>query len=138
MNEMLIALTKGIGVELGKKIRIAYYEKKKFILKDDIYKQISIKKQPLMLDLLALAIFHEFAIGPMHGSNHFFSSSKRYGVTNINMGSYKIDNKFNKQLLKITKSFFAIMKKYNIEIHQLSISSIHEFLEKNVTFVNKW
>ena len=111
---------------------------KKIILKHDIYNEISQEKQPLMLDLLALGIFHEFAIGPMHGSNNFFSSSKRYGVKSISMGSYKIDNQFNKKTLAITKSFFAIMGEYDIEINQLSIPSIHEFLEKNVEFVNKW
>ncbi|MFH7326421.1 hypothetical protein [Desulfurivibrio sp. C05AmB] len=138
MDEMLIALTKGIGAELGKKIRITYYEKKRFLLKDDLYNEIKQEKQPLMLDLLALGVFHELAIGPIHGSNNFFSASKKFGVTNINMGSYKIDDQSNKQTLAITKSFFAIMEEYNIGIHQLSIPSVHEFLEKNVEFVRKW
>jgi hypothetical protein len=108
------------------------------IVDDDIYREIIEDKKPLMLDLLALAIFHEFAIGPMHGSNNFFSSTRKYGVTGINLGSYKIDNDFNKQTLDITKSFFAIMSDYNIEIHQLSVSSPHEFLEKNREFIAKW
>jgi hypothetical protein len=138
MDEMLLALTRGIGVELSKKVRFSYYEKKRLVLSDDLYKSMYSKKQTLMLDLLALAIFHEYAIGPLHGSNNFFSQTKRYGVRSINMGSYNIDKKFNKKTTSITKTFFAIMSEYNIEIHQLSIPSIHEFLQKNIEFIDKW
>lgn len=138
MDEMLVALTKGIGAELGKKIRFSYYDKKKLIQKDGIYKDLPENKKPLMLDLLALSMFHEFVIGPMHGSNNFFSSTKKYGLKSINLGSYKIDEEFNKQTLAITKSFFAIMSEYNIEIHQLSVPSPHEFLIKNIEFILKW
>lgn len=137
MDEMLIALTRGIGAELGKKIRFAYYEKKRVVLNNILYKQISQDKQPIILDLLALGLFHEYAIGPIHGSNNFYSATRRYGVKSIKMGSYDIDNKSNKKTLAITKSFFAIMADYNVEISQLSIPSIQEFIKNNIEFVNK-
>jgi hypothetical protein len=138
VDEMLNELTRGIGAELGKKIRIAYYEKKKYISSDGVFKAIHSEKQPIIWDLLALSIFHEFVIGPLHGSNNFLLKSKKYGVKSINMGSYKIDGQSNAELVKITKAFFAIMKSYNIEIGQLSISSTHEFVVNNAELINKW
>ena len=71
MDEMLVALTRGIGAELGKKIRFSYYDKKKIIEKDDIYRKLPTPQKLSVFDLLALAMFHEFVIGPMHGSNIF-------------------------------------------------------------------
>jgi hypothetical protein len=138
MDEMLMALTRGIGADLGKKVRFAYYEKKRLIVNDEIFKECQEYQQSLIFDLLALAMFHEFAIGPMHGSNNFYSSTKKYGVKRISLGSFNIDDEFNKQTLLITKSFFAIMSEYNIEIHQLSVSSPHEFLVKNRDFILRW
>ena len=138
MDEMINLLTKGIGIELSKKIRIAYYEKKKIIVKHESYNKISKKKHPLVLDLLALGIFHEFVIGPMHGSNNFLRSTEKYGVKSIIMGNYKLDSQFNKETAIITKAFFAIIKKYNIEINQLSIPSVNEFLEGNMEYFDRW
>jgi hypothetical protein len=138
IDEMLVALTRGIGAELGKKIRFSYYEKKRLIQNDDIYRACQENEKSLFLDLLALAIFHEFAIGPMHGSNNFYSSTKKYGVNSISLGSFKVDDEFNKQTLAITKAFFSIMSEYNIEINQLSVSSPHEFLINNRDFILEW
>lgn len=137
MKNMINSLTNGLGAELGKKVRISFYNKERILKQHDSFQSFTSNQKDLFVDLLALSIFHDFAIGPLHGSINFMNSTKKYGVKSIGMGSYKFDSKMKKISLGITKGFFEILKKYNIEIYQLNIGSIAEFIETNKKFVIK-
>lgn len=135
--EMLNSLTYGLGADLGKKIRLSFYEKEKVLAKHDLYKEFNASQKQLYKDLLALSVFHQYAIGPLHGSVEFMKNTKKYGVKSINMGSYKFDDKMRKTSLGITKGFFEILEKYQINIAQLNAGSINEFIENNLQYVIK-
>lgn len=132
---MINSLTNGLGAELGKKVRISFYNKERILKQHDSFHNFTSNQKDLFVDLLALSIFHDFAIGPLHGSINFMNYTKKYGVKSIGMGSYKFDEKMKKISQGITKGFFEILKKYNIEIYQLNIGSIAEFIKTNKKFV---
>lgn len=135
--EMLNSLTYGLGADLGKKIRLSFYEKERVLLKHDLYKKLNSPQKQLYQDLLALSVFHQYAIGPLHGSVEFMKNTKKYGVKSIDMGSYKFDDKMRKISLGITKGFFEILEKYQISVTQLTFGSINEFIENNSQYVKK-
>ncbi|HKI55429.1 MAG TPA: hypothetical protein VJ987_14990 [Anaerolineales bacterium] len=129
MDEMINALTKGIGVELYKPIRIAYYNKKSFLEKSESYKQCSNEMKLFLLDVLALSIFNQQVITPIHGARNFASGTRKYGVTRVRMASYHLDKEFYSDADRITKQFFAITKEYGLSVEHLHVSSINEFVE---------
>lgn len=134
---MINALTYGLGAELGKKIRLAYFEKERFLENHDSYLKFKLEEKLLYKDILALSVFHQYAIGPLHGSAEFMNSTKQYGVKSIAMGSFKFDAKMRKISLGITKAFFDILLKYQISIEQLNVGSTSEFIEINRAWVSK-
>lgn len=134
-NEMLNALTYGLGAELGKKIRLAYFEKERFLSKHEKYLEFPPTHRQRYLDLLALSVFYQYAIGPLHGSVEFLNNTKRYGVESIGMGTYKFDSKMKKISSGITSGFLGILEKYEIEVTQLIIGSITEFIKNNEKWV---
>ena len=127
MNEMIDALTRGIGIELSKPIRISYYEKKRYLEKDARYLQSPKEIKIFLVDVMALSIFNQQAITPLHGASNFSSGAKAYGVTRVRMGTYHLDKEFYTITDRITRQFFAICKEYGLNVEQLHISSVSEF-----------
>ncbi|BCV33568.1 hypothetical protein [Shewanella algae] len=127
-NEMIDALTRGIGVELGKPIRIAFFEKEKLFMKNAAFQQCTIWQKQLITDMAALSIFNQSVILPYHGASNFYSDSKKAGVTRVRVGSQHIDREFIGSSSKITRQFFAIISEYDIDINHLHISNISDFV----------
>ena len=94
MNEMIDALTKGIGMELSKPMRISYYDKKRYLEKNDSYQNCSDQIKQYLIDVLALSIFYQHIIVPLHGSINFATGTKSYGVKRVRMGDYHLDQEF--------------------------------------------
>ncbi|PLX99509.1 MAG: hypothetical protein C0623_09250 [Desulfuromonas sp.] len=76
-NEMIDALTKGIGAELGKPIRISFYEKEKLLIKNSAFQQCQGWQKQLITDMAALSIFNQLVILPYHGAGNFYTDSKK-------------------------------------------------------------
>ncbi len=127
-NEMIDALTRGIGIELGKPIRIAFYEKEKLLIKNSAFQQCTGWQKQLITDMAALSIFNQSVILPYYGAGNFYSDSKKAGVTRIRVGSEHIDKDFISSASKITRQFFAIISEYEIDINHLHISNISNFV----------
>lgn len=135
--KMIDLITYGLGADLGKKIRLSFYNKERLLVKNDLFREVEQTQQDAFIDLLALSIFYEYAIGPLHGSVEFMNGTKQYGVKSINMGTYKYDDKMKKISIGITKGFYEILERYNIEISQLNIGSISEFIHSNIEYVSR-
>jgi len=130
MDEMIDALTRDIGIELVKPIRISYYDKKRFLEKNENYKNSPDDMKQFLIDMMAMSIFNQQVIVPLYGAINFGSDTKKYGVEQVKMGSYMLDHNFYSEVNETTKQFYAITKKYGIAIESLQIPSINEFVEK--------
>lgn len=138
MNEMINILTKGIGAELWKPIRISYYDKKRSI---DVF--LKNKKTPestrnIIYDLLALTVFHDKVIIPLHGSNNFMENAEKFSIESVSMGTYSIDKEHSRISEKCVKHFFAIMSSYDISIASLTFSGAKEFVDSSLSIINDW
>ena len=138
MEEMIKTLTKGIGSELGKPIRMSYYNKKRFVDKALTEFNVSDTVRNLVYDILALTIFHDSIIIPLHGSIHFMDSAKKYGVSQISMGSYKLGKEHNQASDKCVKQFFAILSSFDIDIALLTFSNAKDFVSSTLEVIKKW
>ena len=138
MDEMLKILTKGIGTDLWKPIRMSYYDKRRSV--DKILKQRKTpdNKRDIIYDLLALTVFHDKAIIPMHGSINFMGNARKYDVNSISMGHYKIDEDHNSISEKCVKQFFAIMSSFDIPISILTFSNSKEFVNASLKAIDEW
>ncbi|MFV8834750.1 hypothetical protein ACNSTU_07255 [Aquisalimonas sp. APHAB1-3] len=128
-NEMLEALTRGIGAEVGKPIRVSFFEKERFIKQNEAFQKCAAWRKQLILDVAALSIFHQLIILPYHGAANFYADSKRSGVSRIRMGSQHLDREFVSVASRITRQFFAITKEFQIDVNHLHISNIAEFVD---------
>ena len=126
---MIDALTKGLGVELGKPIRIAFYEKEKLLKMNNAFQECTNWQKQLIIDMAALSIFNQLIILPYHGTDNFYKGSKSMGVTRIRVGSQHIDKEFIGSVSQITRQFFAIISEYELDINHLHISSISDFVK---------
>lgn len=126
---MIDILTKGIGAELWKPVRISYYNLLKILEKDERYFKSHEETKLFLVDVLALSIFNQKVILPLHGASNFVSGTKKLGVKQVGMGSYHLDRDFFRTSTRITRQFFAIVSKYKIDPTKLHVSSISEFLD---------
>lgn len=130
MDEMIGALTKGIGVELGKPIRRNYFQARSALQKQSSFQGLSKAKQQFAIDLLALTIFHTQAIVPLHGSARFLTQTRRMGVVRVQMSEYMLTKEHAQQADAITRQFFAILKAFGIEISDLHFESTSDLVQR--------
>ena len=128
-NEMIDALTKGIGAELAKPIRISFYEKERYLNQNKKFQRSENWQKQLIVDMAALSIFNQQVILPYYGAGNFYQDAKKIGVTRIRIGSQHYDKEFIGTSSKITRQFFAITNSYEIDVNHLHISNISEFVK---------
>lgn len=138
MDEMLNILTKGIGSELGRPIRISYYDKKRAVDKVLQSDRIPENKKNIVYDILALTVFHDKIIIPLHGSLNFMQTTKRYGITEVSMSTYSIGHEYNETSDKCVKHFFAILSSFDIDIGLLNFTNSSEFIKMISEHIEKW
>lgn len=129
MDEMIQALTHGTGALLGKEVRVSFFEQKRALERVQAFQNLEEHQKTLLIDLLALSVFHQLVILPLHGSLNFMRDTQRLGVSSVVMGSYSLDASFVSTDEAITKSFFAILKKYGINVSTLRPQPIDRFIK---------
>lgn len=129
MDEMLACLTNGIGVVLGKEVRLDYFKRKALLTRHDKFSKLPSNQKNIVLDLLALTTFHEHVLIPIYGSMNFLLSGYNYNFKFVQMGSYELGTDHLRASEQSAKRFFAILKTYGIGIPLLHFSSADEFVE---------
>lgn len=129
MDEMIDALTTGIGVELGRPLRLSYYQLKQRLQQNEKFQAANDDEKVALVDLLALSIFHHQVIVAFHGANNFRQGSRQLGVEDVRVGGKNLGKDFFIQSDKVLKAFFAIVSGYGIAIEKLHVSTINEFVE---------
>jgi len=137
MNEMLNIVTKGIGVELSKPIRLSYYNYIRELQKNTKFQNATSDIRLFLIDILALSLFNQKVITPLYGVGNFLDGSRKYGVNKIRMGSYDLDNEFYSTASNITRQFYAIVKKYDLNIEALHIASVNDFVDQWLKTIKK-
>jgi hypothetical protein len=129
MNEMIDALTRGIGVDLYRPMRISFYNKKRFLEKNEKYLKSPDNIKQFLIDVVALSIFNHQVIIPLSGATNFLTGTKSYRVTKVRMGTYYLDKDFSITTNKIINQFYSITNSYGLKMDSLYVSSIDEFVD---------
>lgn len=129
MDEMIDALTKGIGGEIGRPLRLSYYQLKQRLQQNEKYQTSGDDVKITLLDLLALSIFHHQVIVPFYGANNFRQGSRQLGIKDVRVGGKNLGKEFFALSDKIPKAFFAIVSDYGIAVEKLHVSTISEFTD---------
>ena len=129
MDEMIDALTKGIGVEVGRPLRRSYFQLKQRLEQNEKYQRSGDDLKIALLDLLALSIFHHQVIVPFYGANNFRHGSRQLGIKDVRVGGKNLGEEFFTFSDKIPKAFFAIVSRYGIAVEKLHVSTINEFTD---------
>lgn len=138
MDEMINALTLGLGPELGKTIRFRYYEQKRRALNSGLAAHWGSYEYGLLCDFIALAVFHESVIVPLHGSLNFMEFSSKLGVSQVRMGEYSIDQDHTQSAEAAVKQFFGILKEYEIDTGLLSLGDMEAYLRYVNSRIHEW
>lgn len=131
MDEMINLLTKGIGADLYKPLRISYYKFRDSLLNNVNYKKSSAREKQFLIDVLALSIFNQKVVLPFHGAANFAEGTKSMGVKRVRMATYHLDREFYQAANQVTRQYYAITKKFGLDVEDLYFSS-------NSEFVNRW
>lgn len=129
MDAMIDALTKGIGVEVGRPLRLSYFQLKRRLQQNEKYQQSDDGDKIALLDLLALSIFHHQVIVPFYGANNFHQGSRHLGIKDVRLGGKNLGKEFFALSDKIPKAFFAIVNSYGIAVEKLHVSTIGDFTD---------
>jgi len=131
-DEVLRILTNGIGAELGKPIRLSYYQlKEKLLTRINKSENLTIDEEniQIILDVIALSVFHQNIITPFYGSNNFIERLENFNVKSISIGTYSLVADDKRKISTCTKAFYAILKKVGLSPTNLAISTIDNFVE---------
>lgn len=126
---MIEALTKGIGVEVGRPLRLSYYQLKQRLQQNKKYQASDHDTKIALVDLLALSIFHHQVIVPLYGANNFRQGSRQLGIEDVRVGGKNLGKDFFVLSNKIPKAFFAIVSGYGITVEKLHVSTIGDFVD---------
>lgn len=129
MDAMIDALTKGIGVEVGRPLRLSYFQLKQRLQQNEKYQGSDDHVKIALLDLLALSIFHHQVIVPFYGANNFRQGSRQLGIKDVRVGGKNLGKEFFALSDKIPKAFFKIVSDYGIAVEKLHVSTISEFTD---------
>jgi hypothetical protein len=129
MDEMVNALTSGIGSELGRTIRLKYYDQKRRAFNHMLTSKWGEQESTLLCDLIALAVFYELIIVPLQGSLNFMEFTASFGVSQVRMGEYTVGTHHIQSAGSAVKQFFGILGEYQINSGALALGDMDTFLQ---------
>ena len=127
-DEVLLALTEGIGGILGRVVRRQYYELKNQLLLNSRYRKFDDELKQFAIDMLSLNVFHRLLILPMSGAEGLWTQMQRFSITSIKMRTHSYKSKDFDRMKIIANRFFSILNKQKIEVELLAYESIDGFM----------
>jgi len=137
-NNILNALTYGLGSELGKAVRVEYYKSldrlKQFIASF----KLDQRKIDLIEDMIALACFRDIVLFPVEGSIGFIRRINSFDVHGVKMGTYTLDKNYIKDIDGAVRHFYAILSEFSIDPDFLDLADIKLFAVSVLKMIEAW
>lgn len=129
-DSLIISLTDGIGVHLGKHARSSFYELYPRLSKVPQYNRTNLPMQQLIVDLLAVAVVYNEVISPLESGQHFSELTRNAGATHIRIGKDKLTGKFAARMRYCVADFHSMLKAQDVPVELLTFSSMKEFVNQ--------
>lgn len=123
-NDLISALTDGIGAYLGRSIRASYRRLFERVCKDAHFKQLDYITRQEIVDILALAIFYSEVISPLESGQSFLSLTRKAKATHVRIAKDKISLRVGRRFGVCVNAFQKILRTHHIPVDVLSFSTI--------------
>lgn len=123
-DDLIVALTDGIGTYLGRSIRASYYQLFERVCKDDHFKQLDHVTRQEIVDILALAIFYNKVISPLESGQSLLSLVQKAEATHVRIAKDKISPRLGRRFGVCVRAFQKILRTQHIPVDVLSFPTI--------------
>ncbi len=135
-DEILIAITDGIGGILGREVRRKYYESKNQLLANKKFIKYDEKTKQFALDILALGVFHKLIILPINGANSFWNNLHCQEITSVKMRKNSYVQKDFLRMKTIADQFISILNKRKLSISLFNYDNLDIFMNLVNDFID--
>ncbi len=130
---LIIALTDGIGAELGRAVRSSYYELLARLSKHAFFLCLDRTSRQQVVDILALSMFYKTVISPLESAQSMLSLAHKAGATHVRIGRDKITPALVSRFDACAGAFHKILKTQQIPSDVLSFSTLKAFITNVLT-----
>jgi len=127
-ESMVIALTNGVGAQLGGPIRASFFELAERLCSHKSFAPLHHDDKQALVDLLALSIFYNQVISPLESSSHLLALAQKAQATHIRLGSDKLTPSLTARFGACAGSFQRILREQHISTDLMSFSTLKEFI----------
>ncbi len=128
VEQVLLALTDGIGADLGRSVRASYYETLKRLTVHESFLQLDLVSRQELVDILALSMFYNIVISPLESGQSLLSLVQRAKATHVRIGHDKLTPVLAARFGSCASAFHKILSKQRIPVDVLSFPSLNVFI----------
>ena len=104
-QSVINALTDGIGAAFGRAARRSFYEQLQRMQTLRQFERIEFDNKQQLVDLLALASFHQSVVVPIESARNFLGVLRKAGATHLRVGGDKLDWRYGIVLSALSLAF---------------------------------
>ena len=129
---VIVALTDGVGVRLGRRARSSFYRLLGRLPDVHRFREMSVPLQQQTVDILALAIVYSEIVSPLESGRSFMKLTKAAGATHVRIGGDKLTPHFASSARSCVSAFHNMLQAAEIPAHLLSFPSLKVFVDNVV------
>ena len=128
-TQLLMALTDGIGAQLGRPVRASFFEVLKRLAKHKVFVSLEALDRQRLVDLLALSVFYNQVIAPLESGSSLLSLARRADATHVRLGRDRLTTRLAAQFRACAGAFASIIDDQNIPRDLLSFPTLTVFID---------
>lgn len=136
-RSVVIALTDGVGAQLGGPIRASYFELVERLRCQKAFAPLHHDDKQALIDLLAFSIFYNQVISPLESGSCLLALAQKAQATHIRLGDDKLTPNLSARFGACAGSFQKILRGQHIPSDLMSFSTLREFITNYVSAKNR-
>lgn len=127
-KSLIVALTDGIGVPLGKAARSSYFELIRRLSRSDHFHKLDLEGRQQVADVLALSIFYGSVVAPLESGRSLLRLARGAKAQEVRIGKDKLSGNFSDRIAVCVAAFQKILKAHRIPTEILSFAKLDRFI----------
>ncbi len=129
IQSVVVALTDGIGSDLGRSVRASYYETLKRLVSHESFIRLDHASRQELVDILALSNFYNIVVAPLESGRSLLSLAQRAQATHVRIGRDKLTSTLANRFAACAGAFHGILAGQQIPAAVLSFPTLSVFIE---------
>lgn len=127
-KSVIVALTDGIGVPLGRAARSSYFELIRRLAGNERFNRLDPTGRQQVADVLALSIFYGQVVAPLESGRSLLRLAHGAQAQEVRIGRDKLSKKFSDRIGGCVAAFQRILRAQRIPKEVLSFAKLDNFI----------